>query len=111
MKLISLDELDGELERRGNCFCRYADDRNIYVDSRKSGERVMASITRFVEQRLKLKVNQDKSAVVRPWQRKFFGYSLSRNRLTRIRVAKGSIKRFKCDLKMLFRKGRGRNPG
>jgi RNA-directed DNA polymerase len=75
MKLISLDELDRKLELRGNCFCSYADDRNIYVDSRKSGERVMALITRFVEQRLKLKVNQDKSAVARPWQRKFLGYS------------------------------------
>ena len=74
---IVLDELDRELERRGHRFCRYADDCNIYVRSRKSGERVMASVTQFVEQRLKLKVNTDKSAVARPWQRKFLGYTFS----------------------------------
>jgi RNA-directed DNA polymerase len=106
---IVLDELDRELERRGNSFCRYADDCNIYVGSRKSGERVMASITRFVEQQLKLRVNRDKSAVARPWQRKFLGYTFSWHRKARIRVAKASIKRFKSNLKVLFRKGRGRN--
>jgi RNA-directed DNA polymerase len=108
---IVLDELDRELERRGHCFCRYADDCNIYVGSRKSGERVMASVTQFVEQRLKLKVNRDKSAVARPWQRKFLGYTFSWHRKARIRVAKASIKRFKGNLKALFRKGRGRNMG
>jgi RNA-directed DNA polymerase len=108
---IVLDELDRELERRGHCFCRYADDCNIYVGSRKSGERVMASVTQFVEQRLKLKVNRDKSAVARPWQRKFLGYSFSWHRKAGIRVAKASIKRFKGNLKVLFRKGRGRNLG
>ena len=106
---IVLDELDRELERRGHCFCRYADDCNIYVGSRRSGERVMASVTRFVEQRLKLRVNRDKSAVARPWQRKFLGYTFSFHRLARIRVAKASIKRFKSNLKELFRKGCGRN--
>ncbi len=108
---IVLDELDRELERRGHCYCRYADDCNIYVGSRRSGERVMASVTRFVEQRLKLRVNRDKSAVARPWQRKFLGYTFSSHRLARIRVAKASIKRFKSNLKELFRKGRGRNLG
>jgi RNA-directed DNA polymerase len=108
---IVLDELDRELERRGHCFCRYADDCNIYVGSRRSGERVMASVTRFVEQRLKLRVNRDKSAVARPWQRKFLGYTFSFHRLARIRVAKASIKRFKSNLKELFRKGCGRNLG
>jgi RNA-directed DNA polymerase len=108
---IVLDELDRELERRGHCFCRYADDCNIYVGSRKSGERVMASVTQFVEQRLKLRVNRDKSAVARPWQRKFLGYTFSWHRKARIRVAKASIKRFKGNLKALFRKGRGRNMG
>lgn len=108
---IVLDELDRELERRGHCFCRYADDCNIYVGSRKSGERVMGSVVRFVEQRLKLRVNRDKSAVARPWQRKFLGYTFSWHRLARIRVAKASIKRFKGNLKVLFRKGRGRNLG
>lgn len=106
---IVLDELDKELERRGHSFCRYADDCNIYVGSRKSGERVMASITRFVEQQLKLRVNLNKSAVARPWQRKFLGYSFSWHRKARMRVAKASIKRFKSNLKVLFRKGRGRN--
>ena len=106
---IVLDELDWELERRGHCFCRYADDRNIYVASRKSGERVMASITGFVERQLKLRVNLDKSAVARPWQRKFLGYTFSWHRKARIRVAKASIKGFKSNLKELFRKGRGRN--
>lgn len=108
---IVLDELDRELERRGHCFCRYADDCNIYVGSRKSGERVMASITRFVERQLKLRVNRDKSAVARPWQRKFLGYTFSWHRKARIRVAKASIKRFKSNLRALFRKGRGRNLG
>ena len=106
---IVLDELDKELERRGHSFCRYADDCNIYVGSRKSGERVMASITGFVEQQLKLRVNRNKSAVARPWQRKFLGYTFSWHRKARIRVAKASIKRFKSNLKVLFRKGRGRN--
>ena len=106
---IVLDELDRELERRGHSFCRYADDCNIYVGSRKGGERVMASITGFVERQLKLRVNRDKSAVARPWQRKFLGYSFSWHRKARIRVAKASIKRFKSNLKALFRKGRGRN--
>lgn len=106
---IVLDELDKELEQRGHSFCRYADDCNIYVGSRRSGERVMSSITGFVERQLKLKVNRDKSAVARPWQRKFLGYTFSWHRLARIRVAKASIKRFKGNLKELFRKGRGRN--
>jgi len=106
---IVLDDLDKELERRGHRFCRYADDCNIYVGSRRGGERVMASVTRFVEQRLKLRVNRGKSAVARPWQRKFLGYSFSWHRIPRIRVAKASIGRFKSKLKALFRKGRGRN--
>ena len=69
----------------------------------------MDSISRFVEQRLKLRVNLEKSAVARPWHRKFLGYSFSRHFKTRIRVAKQSIERFKSKLKALFRKGRGRN--
>ena len=106
---IMLDDLDKELERRGHSFCRYADDCNIYVASRRSGERVMASVTRFVEQRLKLRVNQEKSAVARPWHRKFLSYSFSWHIKTRIRVAKQSVERFRGNLKALFRKGRGRN--
>ena len=106
---IVLNDLDRELERRGHCFCRYADDCNIYVSSRSSGERVMASAARFVEQQLKLRVNWDKSAVARPWQRTFLGYAFSWHRNAGIRVAKASIKRFKGKLKVLFRKGCGRN--
>lgn len=106
---IVLDDLDKELERRGHSFCRYADDCNIYVASRCSGERVMVSITQFVERRLKLRVNRDKSAVARPWHRKFLGYSFSWHKATRIRVAHQSIERLRGNLKALFRKGRGRN--
>src|SRR5262245_12049272 len=73
---LVLDELDRELERRGHRFVRYADDCNVYVRSKKAGERVMASLTRFIERRLKLKVNTQKSAVARPWDRSFLGFSL-----------------------------------
>jgi len=108
---IVLDELDKELERRGHSFCRYADDCNIYVSSRKSAERVMESITKFVEEKLRLKVNKDKSAVARPVQRKFLGYSFTIQRTPKIRVPAESIKRFKSKAKQLFRQGRGRNIG
>ena len=108
---IMLDDLDKELERRGHSFCRYADDCNIYVASRRSGERVMVSVTRFIENRLRLRVNREKTAVARPWHRKFLGYSFSWHIKTRIRVAKQSIERLKSNLKALFRKGRGRNLG
>jgi len=106
-----LDDLDKELEKRGHRFCRYADDCNVYVASRRSGKRVMESITRFVEGRLKLRVNREKSAVARPWQRKFLGYTFSWHFKTRIRVAKQSVERFRANLKALFRRGRGRNLG
>ena len=75
-KLV-LDELDCELERRGHCFVRYADDCNVYVRSEKAGHRVMASLTRFIEGRLKLQVNAQKSAVARPWQRSFLGFTVT----------------------------------
>ena len=74
---IMLDELDKELEKRGHRFCRYADDCNIYVKSKRAGERVMNNITTFIESKLKLKVNKDKSAVERPWKRKFLGFTLN----------------------------------
>lgn len=108
---ILLDELDKELERRGHKFCRYADDCNIYVQSRSAGERVLKSITSFLERRLRLKVNADKSAVARPWERKFLGYSLTSNREPRLKVAKESVKRLKGKLREIFRRGRGRNLG
>jgi RNA-directed DNA polymerase len=108
---ILLDELDKELERRGHKFCRYADDSNIYVQSRSAGERVMKSITRFLEQRLRLKVNAEKSAVARPWERKFLGYSLTWHREARLKVAASSVSRVKEKLREIFRRGRGRNVG
>lgn len=74
---IMLDELDKELEKRGHRFCRYADDCNIYVRSKRAGERVMNNVTTFIESKLKLKVNRGKSAVERPWKRKFLGFTLS----------------------------------
>ncbi|MCW3989210.1 MAG: group II intron reverse transcriptase/maturase [Candidatus Bathyarchaeota archaeon] len=106
---ILLDDLDKELERRGHWFCRYADDCNIYVKSKRAGERTLSSITRFLSKRLRLKVNRDKSAVDRPWKRKYLGYSMTFNREPRLKVASASIKRLKCKLRELFRQGRGRN--
>jgi RNA-directed DNA polymerase len=73
---ILLDELDKELETRGHKFCRYADDCNVYVKSKEAGERVMSSLKVLLEKRLKLKVNEEKSKVERPWKRKFLGYTL-----------------------------------
>jgi RNA-directed DNA polymerase len=108
---ILLDELDKELERRGHKFCRYADDCNVYVKSRSAGERVKESITRFLEKRLRLKVNEEKSAVARPWERKFLGYTMTWNREPRIKVAENSVKRLKMKLREIFRQGRGRNVG
>jgi RNA-directed DNA polymerase len=106
---ILLDDLDKELERRGHAFCRYADDCNIYVRSKRAGERVLASVTQFLAKRLKLKINQTKSAVERPWNRKFLGYSMTFHKQPRLKAAPASIKRFKRKLKELFHAGRGRN--
>jgi RNA-directed DNA polymerase len=106
---ILLDDLDKELERRGHAFCRYADDCNIYVRSKRAGDRVLAGVTQFLAQRLKLKVNQTKSAVARPWVRKFLGYSMTFHMQPRLKVAPASVKRFKRKLKERFRTGRGRN--
>lgn len=108
---ILLDELDKELERRGHKFCRYADDCNIYVRSRSAGERVMKSLTSFLERRLRLQVNAGKSAVARPWERKFLGYSLTWHREARLKVAASSVQRLKEKLREIFRRGRGRNVG
>lgn len=108
---IMLDELDKELEGRGHSFCRYADDCNIYVGSRQSGERVLDSITNFIEKKLRLKVNREKSAVDRPWKRTFLGYSFTAHKEPRLRIPKETIQRFKSKCKQLFRQGRGRNLG
>jgi RNA-directed DNA polymerase len=108
---IVLDELDKELERRGHKFCRYADDCNIYVKSEKAGARVMGSVTGFIERKLKLKVNREKSAVAKPSQRTFLGYSFTYHKEVKIRVPKETVQRLRGKLKEIFRKARGRNIG
>src|SRR5437870_6500825 len=92
---LVLDVLDRELERRGHRFVRYADDSNIYVGSERAGLRVMESVTRFITHCLKLKVNQAKSAVAQPGQRKFLGFSFTSEREPRRRIAPKAIARFK----------------
>jgi RNA-directed DNA polymerase len=104
---IVLDELDRELERRGHRFARYADDSNIYVRSRRAGERVMESIGRFITTKLKLRVNQQKSAVARPWERKFLGFSFTWNREPKRRIAPKAVERFKERVRELTRRTRG----
>ncbi|MEB7939632.1 group II intron reverse transcriptase/maturase, partial [Escherichia whittamii] len=83
---ILLDELDKELERRGHSFCRYADDCNIYVSSRKAGDHLLKDIRAFVENKLKLKVNDKKSAVARPWERRFLGYSVTWHKQAKLKI-------------------------
>lgn len=105
---ILLHELDTELTKRGHSFCRYADDCNIYVSSERAANRVLASTTQFLEQRLKLKVNREKSAADRPWKRSFLGYTVcSRKYNIRLKVAGKSVKRFKGNIKALLRMARG----
>lgn len=106
---ILLTDLDRELEKRGHRFCRYADDCNVYVKSLRAGARVLDSMTRFLADRLKLKVNAEKSAVDRPWRRKFLGYSVTSHNVPRLKVAPQSVQRFKGKLRDTMRKGRGRN--
>lgn len=107
MSNVLLDELDKELERRGHKFCRYADDCNIYVQSRSAGERVMKSVTRFLSDRLRLKVNAEKSAVARPWERKFLGYTMTWNQRPRLKAAPESIRRLKAKVRKIFRERKG----
>ena len=104
---LVLDELDRELERRGHRFVRYADDCNIYVRSARAGQRVMETVTRFITKRLKLKVNQQKSAVARPEERKFLGFSFTRNREPKRRIAPKAMARFKERVRELTRRTRG----
>ena len=106
---ILLDELDKELERRGHSFCRYADDCNIYVRTKRSAERVMTSITTFLEERLKLTVNQEKSAVDRPWNRIFLGYGMTNHRTPKLKIGGKALDRLKSKVREISRKGRGRN--
>jgi RNA-directed DNA polymerase len=104
---IVLDEFDRELERRGLRFARYADDSNIYVRSKRAGERVMESITRFITAKLKLKVNQQKSAVARPWERKFLGFSFTSAGVPKRRIAPKAVDRFKGRVRELRSRTRG----
>ena len=104
---LVLDELDRELEKRGHRFARYADDCNIYVRSERAGQRVMASITQFITRRLKLKVNEAKSAVARPWDRKFLGFSFTNGREPKRRIAPKARQRFKDRVRKLTRRTRG----
>ena len=104
---LVLDELDRELERRGHRFVRYADDCNIYVRSERSGQRVMDSITRFITQRLKLKVNDKKSAVARPQERKFLGFSFTDGPVIRRRIAPKAVERFKERIREITRQAKG----
>ena len=106
---ILLDELDRELERRGHRFVRYADDCNVYVKSKAAGERVMASLEKFLAKRLRLKVNREKSKVTRPWKCKLLGYSVTAHREVKLRLAPESIRRLKEKLRPILRRGRGRN--
>lgn len=105
---IMLDELDKELEKRGHKFVRYADDHNIYVKSQRAGERVMKNITSYLENKLKLKVNQEKSAVDRPWRRKFLGFSFyTKKEGTGIRVHTKAIAKFKEKVRQILSRSNG----
>ena len=108
---ILLDDLDKELESREHKFCRYADDSNIYVHTQRAGERVKESVTLFLRDRLKLKVNEAKSAVDRPWKRKFLGYTITNEKEPRLRASVQSIDKLKDNLRIMFRRGGGRNIG
>lgn len=105
---ILLTELDRELERRGHAFCRYADDCNIYVRSWAAGERVLAGISQFLTERLKLTVNEAKSAVARPWERKFLGYSLTWHKAPKLRIAPASLQRLQDKIREVLKSARGR---
>lgn len=104
---VLLDDWDRELERRGHKFVRYADDCVIYVRSRRSGERVMASCTRFLEGRLRLKVNAEKSAVARPWKRGFLGFSVTHGWKPKLRLDPKSVMRMKDKVRAITRRRRG----
>src|SRR5580704_2023047 len=104
---LVLDELDRELERRGHRFVRYADDCNIYVRSERAGQRVMESVTQFIEGRLKLQINAEKSAVARPWHRSFLGFTVKDDPAFRRCIAEEAVTRFKDRVRELTRRHRG----
>jgi RNA-directed DNA polymerase len=106
---LVLDELDKELERRGHRFVRYADDCNIYVHSERAGRRVMEGVSDFITRNLKLKVNTSKSAVARPKDRKFLGFSFTGGKTAKRRVAPKAIDRFKGRIRELTRQAKGQS--
>ena len=106
---VLLDDFDKALERRGHRFGRYADDANVYVQSKRAGLRVMASLTRFPEDRLRLKVNPSKSVVDRPWNGTLLGYTVTHHRQPRLKPAPTSVKRAKDRIRQSTHRGRGRN--
>jgi RNA-directed DNA polymerase len=104
---LLLDLLDKELERRGHCFVRYADDCNVYVKSAKAGRRVLASVTRYLLRKLRLKVNESKSAVDRPWRRRFLGFTFTGRRPNRRKVSDQAILRFQEEIRQRTQRTRG----
>ncbi|BCA92833.1 group II intron reverse transcriptase/maturase [Vreelandella aquamarina] len=106
---ILLDDMDKALERRGHRFCRYADDLQVYVRSRRAGERVMASLSDFLGSSLKLTVNRAKSAVDRPWNRGYLGYTLTRHKRPKLTLAKASLQHLMQRVREILKRGRGRN--
>jgi len=108
---IMLDDLDKELEKRGHKFCRYADDCNIYVKTPRAGERVMASVREFVEKKLKLRVNEKKSRMDRPWKLKFLGLTFTPNKKPRIRIAPKALERFRERIREITGRSRGISMG
>lgn len=106
---LVLDELDRELERRGHRFVRYADDSNIYVRSERAGRRVMESVKRFIIDKLKLKVNESKSAVAKPQQRKFLGFSFTGGKQLKRKIAPKAVDRFKERVREITHQSRGRS--
>ncbi|MFC4342712.1 reverse transcriptase domain-containing protein [Cupriavidus numazuensis] len=106
---ILLTDWDRELEKRGLAFCRYADDCNIYVRSKVAGQQLLARMTAFLAERLKLQVNDGKSTCARPWARKFLGYSVTAHRQAKLRIAPESLQRLMGRIKELMRQGRGRS--
>jgi RNA-directed DNA polymerase len=104
---ILLDELDRELERRGHAFCRYADDVQIYVQSQRAGKRVLASVARFLERKLRLTVNHAKSAVARTGERTFLGYRIVGHQRVRLGVAPERVKRAKGTMRWITKRNRG----
>jgi RNA-directed DNA polymerase len=107
---LVLDDLDKELSRRGHRFCRYADDCNIYVRSRRAGERVMASVTRFLTGKLKLKVNEAKSAVAQPEERKLLGFTITNDGVER-RIAPKALGKFKMKIRDMTSRNLRTKPG